>query len=415
VKSLAPAALVVGSNLLASIVVMLTQIVLAKYLTPTEFGVWISLMAKINILIPMSLFGITPFWVSVSSQSKTKISGYICSTLKILTVLCIGSFIISIFFLIYSVEEKYRIVFQFMFPILFATVLSTIVVTKYQVEENHFHQAMWTAFPNLLRFVIIITLLNFAHEVNLVNVAEVYFISAVITIFLTIPKIVKLIKNGFSSGLTRATTSDEEFNKTFRMMSKYGFADIAWIVYSQGIIIALSFAANYEGVAVYSLGLLVVNLFYMIPSLYYQKLKLKNLNEKLINNRNILISEVPVMALKNFIIGIIFCFIIINFGSEIIKYLYDDKYKNFDSILTLMALAIPFKLVESYVGAILTNGEFITYKLKLLLIIGFITPAIAYFISTSFGVLGSAFLFLIIEIIIAVLFFNKIFSLKKSK
>lgn len=411
-KPATSAVLIVGSHLTSTVAVMLTQILLAKYLTPSEFGVWVSLMAKINIFVPIAIFGLTPFWVSASSQGPMEIGKYVYPTLKLLGLLSIAIIVALIWVADFIIEDQYRTAYLFMCSLVFAYTFSTIITTKYQIEELYVKQAIWTALPNSARFIIIIGFLSFTNTPKLDGVAEIYLISSIIIILAATPALMKLINNGPLGKTPGVAVSSFSINNIFCKMSKFGLADISWIIYSQGILIVLGFTASYEEIAEYSLGLLLVNSFYMIPSLYYQKLKLKNINERLHIDRGVLFAEIPLMVFKKFIIGVVLAFGVIGFGIEIIHYLYDSKYKAVGGVVAVMAFAIPFKLIESYVGAILTSGEFIEYKFKVALMFGMAVPLITFVVVTYFGILGAVYIYVISEALMALLFLCKVLNVR---
>jgi O-antigen/teichoic acid export membrane protein len=110
------------------------------------------------------------------------------------------------------------------------------------------------------------------------------------------------------------------------------------------------------------------------------------------------------------LIGIILSLLVGNFSLTIFSYMFEEKYQNVGLIIGILAWAIPFKLMESYLGAILTSREFIYYKLKAVIFVSISSTCLIYLIGINFGLIGAAWLYLSSEVIIALVFYLKIRS-----
>jgi hypothetical protein len=73
-----------------------------------------------------------------------------------------------------------------------------------------------------------------------------------------------------------------------------------------------------------------------------------------------------------------------------------------------MAFAIPFKLIEAYSGALLTTRIYIFEKLKLVSLVTIINIISIHFVIIFWGIRGAAFLYVLSEIFLSLIYIFKI-------
>ena len=172
----------------SAIFAFFTNIYLARFLGPYNFGIFSGSIALAIFFCGISLLGLDGFLQNIFGEEKNNTSQWVHSSYRLIIISLCFCFL---FMLLWSyigphnsVTAKLIILFSFL---MIGHSIWDFVKTIYQINGSYIKLSAYQLYPNLLRFIFIIYLYFFNPRLNLVDIAIIFTLINLSIITFSVP------------------------------------------------------------------------------------------------------------------------------------------------------------------------------------------------------------------------------------
>lgn len=378
----------------------LSQSILARVLSVTDFGYFSSYMGLINLLVPTAGLGLTSYWLKSYGKNKAISKELIAASLSIVLI----SYVITCFLVILTST------YHAFDNILFFGVLSLIIISRLisdmfstilQVKGRFFKFAIAQSALPVIRLVLLLLVIYVLRLESLNAIAVIWSISSVILLLIfyktlrdEFPNplyIIQRLTVSFSDGYTKSVLS-----KSFI----FGLTGLLYLGWSQGHIVFAKFYFGDYGAGMYSSVIIIGMAISMFPNVVFSKLLAPKYHEFIYSNPFQLKKLFWLANLALFTLGIIAMVIVYSISEFIVGIAFGDKYLEAASILKIISMTFPMRFCGFNSGLILTTRNFQPVKFRLLIIAVVLNIILAVLLSNLHGIEGLAFSIVVTEFLL---------------
>jgi len=175
-------------SLLGSGSTFIVYMILARYLGVEQFGVFSSALATITILSLFAGFGVSQSWLKHFGIEGWNAIRWLPSSFKLVSIsIVIVLLVLFIWAFFGPHDESTKNVLLVMSFFVIGQMVIELVSVKLQLEEKYPELALWQLLPNLLRLVLIASVVFvFSSSFNVMDVAYIYAFIAIVFILIGI-------------------------------------------------------------------------------------------------------------------------------------------------------------------------------------------------------------------------------------
>ena len=399
----------------SAIFAFFTNIYLARFLGPYNFGIFSGSIALAIFFGGISLLGLDGFLQNIFGEEKKNTSQWVHTSYRLIIISLSFCFL---FMLLWSyigphnsVTAKLIILFSFL---MIGHSIWDFVKTIYQINGSYIKLSAYQLYPNLLRFIFIIYLYFFNPRLNLVDIAIIFTLINLSIIIFSVPVLLNFKNKKFKIFSEKNNNKFEANQKIsiLKLLEKsknyiqgkiffliYFYMDIILIKYLIGDLKLGYFNAAY----ILILGSLLLTDAYLksysFKYFYYSKNKFSQF-KRIFERGNIFFIFMSILIML----------LLIFFSKTIILVFFGEEYFESINLLIVLSLIIPFRfLFTNYVMALRTFN-YASYEAKNLKIIVFVKIFFSILMILKFGVIGAAISSVVCE---AILFFMCYYYVKK--
>ena len=399
----------------SAIFAFFTNIYLARFLGPYNFGIFSGSIALAIFFGGISLLGLDGFLQNIFGEEKKNTSQWVHTSYRLIIISLSFCFL---FMLLWSyigphnsVTAKLIILFSFL---MIGHSIWDFVKTIYQINGSYIKLSAYQLYPNLLRFIFIIYLYFFNPRLNLVDIAIIFTLINLSIITFSVPVLLNFKNKKFKIFSEKNNNKFEANQKIsiLKLLEKsknyiqgkiffliYFYMDIILIKYLIGDLKLGYFNAAY----ILILGSLLLTDAYLksysFKYFYYSKNKFSQF-KRIFERGNIFFIFMSILIML----------LLIFFSKTIILVFFGEEYFESINLLIVLSLIIPFRfLFTNYVMALRTFN-YASYEAKNLKIIVFVKFFFTILLILKFGVIGAAISSVVCE---AILFFMCYYYVKK--
>jgi len=396
------------------------QIILARSLSSSDFGLLYGALAQVNLLITVAAFGFTGFWQKEFGEHGVIRKDILDTSVVylVLTTLLAVSLIASLAGPLApnALGEKLTRILALLAIGYAAAEFGTVFS---QILKRYRHLACWLSVTGVSRALIVAFVVLVGSEFSDPLLLSVLLAASS---FLLIVPAGALLRRLRSDALDTANTSVTTFSDigpgwVGRLSSlwlacfPFGIGNILYLAYSQFPVIYLGRILGVEAVANYALAAIVMGIVYHVPSLLMQRIFAIDIHAAVTRSAREASRIFSNLALKFCLLGTIVAIVGIAAADHLISIAFGGKYVDASRMAQIMLIATPFRFLETVVGLFLMTRGLMKYKSASVALVSVLQiPLLATFVKIG-GSTGAAFSFVVCEILLVGLFY---YALKKK-
>ena len=176
------------SLLSSAIFSFLTNVYLARFLGPYNFGIFSGSMAMAVFFGGISLLGLDGFLQNIYGEEKKNSSQWVKTSYKLIVISLSVCFLFMILWAYIGPHNSLTVKLIFFFSFfMIGHAVWDFVKTIYQINGSHFKLSAYQLYPNLLRFFVIIYLYFFDPILNLVDIAIIFTLINLSLVLFSVP------------------------------------------------------------------------------------------------------------------------------------------------------------------------------------------------------------------------------------
>ncbi len=404
-------------SLLGAGCAFLTQVILARQLGPSDFGIFSSALATTNLLAPLAGFGIAAYWLKVFGKEGWRATRWLAGSFKFVILSTLVVLLLLVFWAIFGPNDTLTTTLLLILTTyILGQVTVELVSSKLQLEEHYISLAFWQFLPHLLRFLLIVVL-TFTITNLLTPQTVAYVYGGVSLLFLLIGSIFlfQMYQGNFSLAVQGSILEPARENNTntndpgmFYVAAQswpFGLAGVLYLIYYQSDIIFLNYLASAESAGIYNVAFAVMAAVYLLPNAIYQKFILSKLHRWANHDRKQFYRAYKTGNVLMLILGIFTMLSLWIIVPWIIPLLFGVNYQNAVLLLMILSLAAPIRFLASNSASILTAANFMKIKIKIMGFSALFNILMNVILIPKFDATGAAISTLLTEMLLLLSFY----------
>lgn len=355
----------------------LTQIILAREFSLSEFGEFNTYITFLNMISPLVGMGLANYWIREYSKSDNHGNSSLRGSLIFLGLSLLCVLFIQFFYTIYNVKNF--IAFYLLSIILLAQCFTELVNSFNLIEDNINKYVLWRVLTPLLRILLVIFLL-ILDNISLITISFVYFLSSFPILLKFTYEIYRRKSYLRGEVLSTVTVAGETWY--------FGFSAFLYLVYCQSNILVISFFFPYDSVALYSAGLTLISIALIIPPMIFQKFYAFQINNWFFHDKS-KFKQFYIKAFFNMsLLGMLITGFFYFFAKEIVIYIYGITYKDSIVILKILSWCVFLTFISSSCSFVFISKRQLIIKTILMLLASVLNLFLSYIIIKQYNSLS---------------------------
>lgn len=382
-----------------------SQLILAKYLGPSQYGILAASLAIIAILSPMASFGLNGLLLQKAGEEGSNVIRWVAPIRRFATLGCVfGCLFIFLWTSLLPHEPAEKHAIQILSILVFTNVATELFETYSQITRNIMQIAIFQAAPQLIRFTLIVSVIFMSQKnLDIYNVALLYIFSG---LFSAIVGYVVLRRNVL---ISRSEKFSGEFGtiSTFETLKKswpFGATVLIYIATYQIDIIVLNQLGGSKQAGLYNVALVYMSTIMILPAMVYQKYLLPRMHELAYDDTRALRELYYKGEHWMLIFGLVTCFFTWASAPIVVRSVLGEDYVGSLAPLYVLAAALPFRLLAFNAGTVMSTGSSVVRRVKIMLAAIILKIIFMVIFVPKFGLLSAAFITVGIEFSIYVLY-----------
>ena len=372
-KSLKALSSLWAGSIMAAFLAFLTQVMVARILGPSEYGVLSSALSAATLIAPLAGFGIPQLWLKIFGVEGWAGIRWIPASFKFIKISSTLTIILLITWALAIQHNTETKIILFVLTFHVAHQLFTeITSSKLQLEERYQLLSMIQIIPHGLRLLGISTMYLISPlSVDAITVSLIYAGVAIPTVIFGMIEMSKMKGRSFSlKGHPPQNSSDclsrPSLYKVFVDSLPFGMAATFHLVMFQINIILISYIATPKEAGIYNVAFAIMTAVYLTPSVIYQKFLLPKIHRWSTHDRVRFVEVYKKGNLAMLLLGISAMLCVLVFAPWAVPVLFGEKYLDAIPVLQILSICAPLRFLACSVGVTLMTQEHMKSKVYLM-------------------------------------------------
>jgi O-antigen/teichoic acid export membrane protein len=375
-----------------------SNVALAHALSVSSFGAYSAAITTVALAGTISSFGTGAFWLRMFGLEGARAGRWIGPTLSLVSVTSTAA-ILSLAVIAPATfgATLNRDLILILMPLALSQTGLELCQTRYQLEERHNWVAAIQTLPNLGRLLAALMALFFS--LNAVETGLCLSIYSVAVLLIATTSLLAAAKSGFHLPAYRSVVASDTQEKppptpTLRDVlakaSPFALATISYPLYFQGGLLTLSIAGDNHATGIFSAAFLILTAIYLLPAVTYQKFLTGRMHWWAEHDRLTFAKVHRTATLILLTSGIVIAVVVHEMAQPLVDLLYANRISEAGSVLSVLALAIPFRFLSSAMGGVLLTGQNVGRRATHEAVATVITIGLTLMLLPGWGVIGVA-------------------------
>ena len=382
---------------MAAFLAFLTQVIVARTLGPSEYGVLSSALSAATLIAPLAGFGIPQLWLKIFGTEGYAGVRWLPASFKFIKLSSTATIALLITWALIAPHntETQLILFVLSFHIAHQLFIE-ITSSKLQLEERYQLLSLTQITPHILRLIAILTLsIFFPSHLNAFTVALIYAGVAIPIVIFGICEMSKLKRGLFSlkghnkldvvENLPIPTPAQVFFDSL-----PFGMAATFHLIMFQINIILINYIAGPKEAGIYNVAFAIMTAVYLTPSVIYQKFLLPKIHRWSIHDRAKFVAVYKKGNIAMLLLGITAMIAVAVLAPWVVPILFGEKYTTAIPVLQILSLCAPLRFLASSVGVTLVTQEHMKLKVYLMGIAALFNTITSIYFIQNFNLTGAA-------------------------
>lgn len=377
----------------------ITQAVLARQLGPAAFGAFAAAFGMVTLVAPLASFGVGSFWLRAFGQEgwggrrwlRNSLKYSMLTTALALTALCLWAEF-------GPHDAASRDVLIVLSVYLLGQVAVELVSAKLQLEERYIDLALWQFLPHLLRLLsVLIIAFAMMDILTPLRIAMAYAVISAAIGGLGILSLWRLYLGSFDlkghgsgPGKVNIKVKPTSLLQVAAQSWPFGLAGVFYLVYFQSDIILLKYIKGDEAAGNYNVAFIIIVAVYMLPSVIYQKFLMPKIH-RWAEHDKVKFRQIYLFGNRLMLVfGLVAMVLIWALGPVVLRIAFGTAFPGSETVLSVLAMAVPVRFVATSVGSILSTRDFMRVKVKLMAATAAFNVGLNLALIPKYGILGAA-------------------------
>lgn len=385
---------------MSSVFTFITQLIVARYLYPEEFGIVISSLTLVVLIAPLLAIGLDGYLLKYFAKYEGICSGFINTSVRYFLSTIPPTFLLFLF-----VGSDIGI---FFYLLVVSQFFINITIALKQVEGSFNRVSLIITFQSFIRLALLLPLVFFS-SVSVSSIYNIYVLASLIVIAFLYTQ----IKGTLNSSVVKKEYNEISLKQLFLNSYPFGIGVFLHLIYFQSAILILGKLDSAASAGLYGVAFTILTLAYLVPGVVFQRYFLPQIHRLTEQGE-----EEKLMSIFSngfrlmLIVGGVGTLAFITFSDYIIYLSFGDKYLDSVGILKILSVCILLRYLSSSAGVFLVSGSLVVKKNKYMAICAVFNLLSNIILIPFYGISAAIYVTIASEVILMLLFFRGVFKYK---
>lgn len=384
--------------------VFLAQLLLARRLGPSEYGLFASSLATVTVVAPLAGFGLSQFRLKAYGTEGWAADRWLRPAFRFSAFTCVLAVGIVIAWALLGsvVDSETRLTLVLLTPVIVGLVAIDLVGSKLRLEERHKALAGWQLLMPAGRLAVAATLLALPFA-SAHGAALGYGLVALLIAALALPQLVLMQRGGIElkgHGPRPALPPSDPEPGALQLWSQawaYGMAALLYPVFFQASTVLLKYLGSNAQAGHYGVALAVMMAVYLFPSTVYQKFLLSRLHRWAVHDKPRFRRVYRLGNLGMLGMGVMVGLALAVAAPWLVPLAFGPKFGDVAGLLMILSLCVPLRFLSTAVGSALLTENHMRYRVVAMLLATLVAVLLNIWAIPRYGAAGSAWATVVAE------------------
>jgi len=357
------------TSILAGLIAFLTQMILARCFSVSDYGALSAAYRLVSLLAPVAGFGVGAYWLRLFGKEGFMAQRWIRPSLGLVLMSSAGSvgLLLGLGLLLDSGGETERLVLL-LSPVVVFWAVSELGKARLQLEGRYRGLSILDASFPLGCFLVASVAWLTSGGVGLV--ATGYSLAALVLGAVHVAMLLPMAAGRFDLAGHRPhkpapTESRVTVKDSLRVAANawpFALAGILYLTHYQVGVVLVERIQGSESAGIYNVAVTVLGAVYLLPAAIYGKFLMPKIQRWAEHDRERFIRVYKFGNGAMLLLGSLLMLAVALSSVTIIPWLFGDRYTESGRVLLLMALCVPVRFLGTNVGSVLATGQHMKRK-----------------------------------------------------
>ena len=346
------------------------QAVLARSLSPADYGRFAAALAVVTIVAPAVGFGVPSFWLKAYGSEGWSASRWMEASVRFVTrsaLVCLLA--AALWAWLGTPDAQTGALLLFMLPAVLTQGAIEIASVKLQLEEKFGRVAMWQGLQHAGRLMLLLVCWRLGAS-SLIVAAGFGCIAVIVT--LGAWQSVSALRSGAVHLIGHGPKLAERFSREglptppvmelWRNALPFGVSGLLFYAYGQSGLVIVSHLGEPQDVGAYSVALTIVSALYLLPTVLFQKLLMPRLHRWAASGDERLERMYREGGRWMFVSGLALGAIAALLAPVAIPLVFGRQYGQAVQVVVIMALSTPFRFLTVCASSVMTTRNLVRVR-----------------------------------------------------
>lgn len=364
------------------------QAVLARSLSPSEYGRFIAALAVVTIIAPAVGFGVPAFWLKAYGTEGWAARRWMEVSVRFIVrsaLVCLVA--AALWAWIGTADTGTRQMLLLMLPVVLTQGAIEMASAKLQLEEKFGRVAMWQALQHTGRLFLVVACWQLGARGESIALGF-GCIGAIVTFgaWRSVSGLRRGAAKLIGHGSRSAPRGESEHSpapsiaELWRNAMPFGVSSLLFYAYGQSGLVIVSHLGTPQEVGAYSVAVTILTALYLLPTVLFQKLLMPRFHRWAASGDERLERAYRQGNKWMFASGVVLAGITALLAPFAIPLVFGRQYDQSVNVIVLMSLSTPFRFLTVSASSVMTTGDLIRVRNR--------CASAALLISVVAGVIG---------------------------
>ncbi|WP_019661370.1 oligosaccharide flippase family protein [Stenotrophomonas hibiscicola] len=350
-----------------------TQMLAARVLGPREYGIFMAAFTTINIVSPLTAFGLQAFWLKAFGREGWHAMRWIRPTF----VFCLLSTVLTMLGVVawallgLGMEDRVAWCLLILSTNLLSVASIEVVTTRFLLEEKPLPLMVWQTLPQVVRFLVVVGVLMATTAPDAVTVAWLYAFVGGGLALASVPSMMTLARGRMHMvGHQKPGAISLDVRPGVLAVAKetwaFGLGNLFFLVYFQSSVIFISHYLGAEATGTFGVAVTLLAALYLLPTTIYQKLLMPRLHRWAYQDPVAFRGAYHAGNKYMLLLGLAAAVCTALLAQFLVPLLFGKLYEQAAWLLAWLAPCIPMRFVSTSAGAVLSTGDRMRIKIRIM-------------------------------------------------
>lgn len=379
------------ASMLAAGLALLTQMLLARAVSPADYGLYAASVTVAAMVAPLAGLGVPGYLLKVFGVEGSAATRWVPAAIRAMVpALVLGMLVSALYACLIRSETADRLLGLALAPMVLSYVGAELLLARYQIENRAFAQSAWTVLPNLMRLLVALATwaLHWPIAWAAAGIGAVSLATGVLAI--VFGGRTPWHAPGNAPQSLGGANAPAAAPGLAREALPFALSQFVFLAYAQGAVLLLEALQGSRSAGAYSLTVAILTAVYLVPTVLSQRYLLSRFHRWSVHAPDRFLRVYQASCGLLLALGGLLGIAVALLSPWAVDLIFGQAYRDVGALLVMCSLCVPARFLASVLGMALTTGDNIRRRLLAQVVVAVLTLLFSAWAIEHWGLVGAA-------------------------